>query len=446
MLEAVGFPVAVNPEVRLGDDRPQAWLAGRAVVEVAGRLRPRCRSGSRRDGREAARPRATPRGPLVKALLFERKVARYRGCAWRARLLPGGGARVGPAAPRRHRSARAPGSGLGAHPAPPRRHLRQRPRDRSTARSSRYFEPIVSFPFVPGHEVVADRDDGTRVVHRAGARLRRARHRPLVRRVRARRPRQLRAHRVRAHRARACRSGFCCDTGGGWSTFMVAHESQLHARARRDERRRRGHGRADRVCGAAVHGERSSPGASSRCSARARSGSASLAALRQHAAPQTLIAGAKHPQQRALAADLGADLVVEPDELARAVRRATGSLADGDAAHRRRRRRPRLRRLRELDRRARSRWSGPAAPSCSSGMPGSVKLDLTTLWHRETKLVGAYAYGTETLPTARQRRTFDLAFDLVRRPARAPRLGHLPLVALSRRDRARRQRRPARRA
>ena len=30
--------------------------------------------------------------------------------------------------------------------------------------SSRYFEPIVSFPFTPGHEVVGELDDGSRVV------------------------------------------------------------------------------------------------------------------------------------------------------------------------------------------------------------------------------------------------------------------------------------------
>ena len=30
--------------------------------------------------------------------------------------------------------------------------------------SSRYFEPIVSFPFVLGHEVVGDLPDGTRAV------------------------------------------------------------------------------------------------------------------------------------------------------------------------------------------------------------------------------------------------------------------------------------------
>src|SRR4029450_7441968 len=31
-------------------------------------------------------------------------------------------------------------------------------------KSSRYFEPIVSFPFTPGHEIVGDLEDGRRVV------------------------------------------------------------------------------------------------------------------------------------------------------------------------------------------------------------------------------------------------------------------------------------------
>ena len=45
------------------------------------------------------------------------------------------------------------------------------------------------------------------------------------------------------------------------------------------------------------------------------------------------------------------------------------------------------------------------------GMPGVVKVDLTPLWHREIRLVGAYAYGTE--PLAANRRTFSLATELV---------------------------------
>jgi len=43
------------------------------------------------------------------------------------------------------------------------------------------------------------------------------------------------------------------------------------------------------------------------------------------------------------------------------------------------------------------------------GMPGRVSVDLTGLWHKEIRLVGAYAYGVEESGE----RTFDLAFDLV---------------------------------
>ena len=47
-----------------------------------------------------------------------------------------------------------------------------------------------------------------------------------------------------------------------------------------------------------------------------------VAALRAHATPETIICAAKRPHQRALATELGADLVVEPSELTRTVRRA----------------------------------------------------------------------------------------------------------------------------
>ncbi len=79
------------------------------------------------------------------------------------------------------------------------------------------------------------------------------------------------------------------------------------------------------------------------------------------------------------------------------------------------------------------------------GMPGSVKIDLTTLWHRETKLVGVYAYGTETMANGAERRTFDLAFDLAR-DARLERLvsATYPLSVRLLRDPARRYCRPAR--
>ena len=34
------------------------------------------------------------------------------------------------------------------------------------------------------------------------------------------------------------------------------------------------------------------------------------------------------------------------------------------------------------------------------GMPGKVTIDLAPLWHREVRLAGAYAYGTEAVPPA----------------------------------------------
>jgi threonine dehydrogenase-like Zn-dependent dehydrogenase len=44
------------------------------------------------------------------------------------------------------------------------------------------------------------------------------------------------------------------------------------------------------------------------------------------------------------------------------------------------------------------------------GMAGRVTVDMTGLWHKEIRLVGAYTYGVETTGE----RTFSMAFDLVR--------------------------------
>ena len=53
----------------------------------------------------------------------------------------------------------------------------------------------------------------------------------------------------------------------------------------------------------------------------------------------------------------------------------------------------------------------PAGRVVLMGMPAEVTLDLTGLWHRETELVGAYTYGTETLADGSRVRTFDLAIE-----------------------------------
>ena len=143
-------------------------------------------------------------------------------------------------------------------------------------------------------------------------------------------------------------------------------------------------------------------------------GLVTVAAIRAFCPEVEVIVGAKYPEQQTLARSLGADLVVAPGELTRAVRRRSGSFLIGD----------------DLSGGADVVIDavGSAASVDESigmvrprgrvvlvGMPGRVSVDLTALWHRETELVGAYTYGTEQLSDGSTRRTFDLATELVAR-------------------------------
>jgi threonine dehydrogenase-like Zn-dependent dehydrogenase len=140
-------------------------------------------------------------------------------------------------------------------------------------------------------------------------------------------------------------------------------------------------------------------------------GLCSIAALRRFGGDIVVLAVAKHPAQRRLARDLGANVVAEPDEMARAVRRATGAMMIGDQ----------LNAGADLvidcvgsDASLASALavSRPGGRISMVGMPGRVSVDLTPLWQKEIDLAGGYAYGVE--PVAGDRRTFDLAFELVR--------------------------------
>ena len=99
----------------------------------------------------------------MKALRVRAQAVRYAAAAVAGRVVPGAGRPLRPApaattstrpsCPDRTGCASGPASRASAGPTSP----------PSTARRRADFEPIVSFPFVPGHEVVGD-DDGTRVV------------------------------------------------------------------------------------------------------------------------------------------------------------------------------------------------------------------------------------------------------------------------------------------
>jgi threonine dehydrogenase-like Zn-dependent dehydrogenase len=212
-------------------------------------------------------------------------------------------------------------------------------------------------------------------------------------------------------------TGFCCDTGGGWSTSMVAHPSQLHGVPddMSDEAAVMVEPTACAVHGA--HRAAPRPGARIAVLGAGTLGLLTVAALRDLAPDATILVAARYPEQKALAAQLGADIVVASDEWRRGIRRMTGSLAVGDG---------------HIDRLTSGAdvvvdcvGSADSLAECLAavrprgrvvmvGMPGSVQVDLTGLWHREIELVGAYAYGTESTPSG-PRRTFDLAFDLVGR-------------------------------
>ncbi|MGH9104334.1 MAG: zinc-dependent alcohol dehydrogenase [Acidimicrobiales bacterium] len=350
----------------------------------------------------------------MKALQVERSPARFAmarvASGWKA----GAGGRVGPLRLAEVEAPKLPGPGW--------KHLWPRlsgicGSDLATVdgRSSRWFEPVVSFPFVPGHEVVADSEDGRRwVVEPVLGCEARAVQPPCPACAAGRR-----RHCVNlsgGHIAPGLQTGYCRDTGGGWSLQFVAHQSQLHLVP--DEL-------SDEAAvliepaACAVHAALSpSPLAESTAGELTAvvigAGTlglcavAALARLREDVA--RIIAVAKYPHQRDLAARLGATSVAEPTELRRAVRRATGSWVLGNG---------------QLSGGAglvldcvgsagsleqALAVTAPGGHIVLAGMPAPAHADLTPLWQREVSLRGAYTYGPE--PACGGRHSFELAMEL----------------------------------
>jgi threonine dehydrogenase-like Zn-dependent dehydrogenase len=334
----------------------------------------------------------------MKALVFSRKPARYAAAMVAGALRPGRGARYGPLSLRDVDPPELPGPGW----------LPLRPRlsgicgsDLATidGRSSRYFEPIVSFPFTPGHEIVGDLVDGRRVVVvpvltcaprgieppcapcAAG-------HLNLCERV------------AFGHLEPGLQCGFCESTGGGWSQEMIVHESQVVDVA--DELSDRQAVMIEPTA-CAVHAAHQVDVGRVAVIGAGTLGLLTIAALRRLSPATEIIATAKHPEQKRWAKELGADVTCAPGELARAVRSTTGSMVIGHQLT----------------------GGVPAVVDCVGseatlgqalqvvapggtlhvvGMPAQTTLDLTALWHRETILRGCYAY---------ERGDFETAAELV---------------------------------
>jgi len=284
--------------------------------------------------------------------------------------------------------------------------------------ASPYFDEYVSFPFVPGHEIVGELDDGSRVViepvlgHAA---------RGFVPPFPDAAPGDGDdyAHLVTGNLEPGIQTGFCCSTGGGWAPWFWAHESQLHRIPDDypDERAVL----VEPLAGG-IHAALLSWPVIAASSARAGQpivavlgagtmGLAAIAGLRRYVPGVRIVVGARYPHQIAIAKELGANVVVQASKLDRAVRREAGCHLIGDTlssgAHV------------TIDAVGTAesitdalRITRPRGRVVLLGMPADVRLDLTGLWHRETELKGAYTYGTETMPDGSQARTFDLALDM----------------------------------
>ncbi|MGH3412051.1 MAG: zinc-dependent alcohol dehydrogenase [Marmoricola sp.] len=287
-----------------------------------------------------------------------------------------------------------------------------------SGRSSHYFTALVSMPFVPGHEVVADLLEdcedlpaGTRVVVDP----------VLTCAARGLDPCAAcaggatnRCERITVgHLRPGLQTGFCADTGGGWGQLLQAHRSQLHP-VPDDLPDEQAVLTEPTAC--AVH-------TASRAGVRDNDrvlvvgagavGLLATLALRSLTAAGEITVVAKHPHQRELATRCGATEVVGPGEVLRRVRRATAAfrvepelgspylLGGVDVA---------------VDA-VGSRSSLETALHATraggrvvlSGMPAQV--DLSAAWFRELEVVGSYA-SARAEPGGRG--AFDVAGDLVR--------------------------------
>ena len=489
---AVGFPVAVNPETRLAAiARKRGWLVEDWSKATGAAESPRCCRSATLMSRARTAPGASREGSL--------EVARTSGRS------PHGGWGIGPpqVGPG-GRAQRGPSMGVAGspHPSPvwgslsPRRWRRRRRcawdrwsyverRPAGTARPGwhrvrtrlagicgsdlatdrgpmrpRYFDDWVSFPFVPGHEVVGDLDDGTSSGARTGAR---SRERAASRR-RSRAPPPVDgndyAHLATGHLEPGIQSGFCDSTGGGWAPELVAHDSQLHEPCPTTMSDEQPPSSSSRLAGG-IHAALLTLPDARRRQRRHRS---SRRARRRHDGPVAadrrparadvpnarIVVGARYPHQQAwLAKALGADRSCgTPDELARAVRRITGCHVDRVTTCRAGC--PRVDRLRSAARRLRR------VTACASPVPAArvVMMGMPATGERSTSPACGTVRPSSSAPTRTAPSTMRRRLPVGARSTwRSPRprqleissgwlVGHLSPHRPRRRHRARGRRRP----
>jgi threonine dehydrogenase-like Zn-dependent dehydrogenase len=276
-----------------------------------------------------------------------------------------------------------------------------------SSENSPYFSPITSPPFVMGHEVfgeIAEDNSGFAAGERVviepalGCRVRGVDPPcPLCASGRH----ALCLNVAKGDISPGIQTGFCRDTGGGWSRgTLVAHPSQLHRVPDTvpDEA-----AVAIEPLACAVHaalGAAPGQGDTSLVIGAGSVGLFTVAALRHLTEAGRIICVAKHARQREEALRLGADQVVHPRDTYTTLPKMLGTESY----------KPELGKpvvMGGADRvyecvgaqatiEDAIRLTRPGGEATLVGMPAArSSLDLTALWFKEISLSGSYAYGAE---------------------------------------------------
>ncbi|MGE5461185.1 MAG: zinc-dependent alcohol dehydrogenase [Solirubrobacterales bacterium] len=288
-----------------------------------------------------------------------------------------------------------------------------------SGQSSFYFSPLVSMPFVPGHEVVGelidDVDDlaaGTRVVLEPVLKCEARGLEPCAACAAGLTGRCDRV--TTGHVSAGLQTGYCKDTGGGWSRMFLAHRSQLHVVPEELSDRR---AVLVEPLACAVHGALRAevpPNAEVLVIGAGTVGILTLIALKALTQAGRVTVVAKHGKQRRWAEAFGATEIAAPADATNAVRRSTRAMklkpemgssflmGGVDVAI------DCVGSKSSLDLALRTTRAGGRI--VLSGIPVHAP-DLTPLWFRELELVGSYTGGMEDVD-GRRRHAFDIAMDL----------------------------------
>jgi threonine dehydrogenase-like Zn-dependent dehydrogenase len=315
-----------------------------------------------------------------------------------------------------------------------------------SGKASLHLATLTSTPFVPGHEIVGEIGSGPRrgervVVQPAlGCSARGLTPCPECAQGLVALCRQTTDGAISA----GLQTGFCRETGGGWSEGLVAHVSQLHTVPDdlSDE---------DAVLveplACALHAARIAdiqPGDNVAIIGAGTIGLLTLAAVREAAPSATLIAVAKHPGQQTAARRFGADDVCAPERIYIDGARITNSRRL--VGHQNREML-----LGGFDRVLDCVGTGASLEQATTitrargkvilvGMPGELKADLAAAWLRELQIQSAYGYendfpaALEFAKTLKPGRLIDRGWPLrshkkaIEHAPKAARAGHAKTV------------------